>query len=199
MSGDGMFGPSRHPGELERAVERTLREWMPTYVKRMEVVGGKKLAPIKSFSVVSDYAKFPELALPALVIESPGLVNGSIERDGEGNLSGTFSVSVFSMVQGKDAVATRDMAFAYWWPIAAALMQQRKLADGIWVKDFIDSGFAGANVDQRRTRIAVEHVFYVTLDNFLNTGEGPIEPDPEAASEDWPTVSTVETEVEKEN
>jgi hypothetical protein len=172
---------------------------MPTYVARMARVGGKKLSRIKSFSVVSDYAKFPELALPALVIESAGLVNDSIEEDGEGNLSGTFSVSVFSMVQGKDAIATRDLAFAYWWPIAASLMQHRKLDEGVWVKEFVDSGFAGANVDQRRTRIAVEHVFYMTLDNFLNVGEGPLEPDPEAVDEDWPEVETVEVEVEKEN
>lgn len=196
---EGKFGPSRHPGELEVAVQKALRRWMPTYVARMAKVGGKKPAPIKSFSVVSDYAKFPELALPALVIESPGMVNGSIERDGEENLSGTFTVSVFSMVQGKDAVATRDLAFAYWWPIAASLMQHRKIGDGIWVKDFIDSGFAGANVDQRRTRIAVEHVFEVTLDNFLNVGEGPLEPDPEAVDEDWSEVESVEVEVEKEN
>jgi len=193
------FGPSRHPGELEVAVEKALRKWMPTNVKRMEEVGGKKLAPIKSVSIVSDYAKFPELALPALVIESTGIVNGTIEEDGEGNLSATFSVSVFSMVQGKDAVATRDLAFGYWWPIAASLMQHRKLGDGIWVKDFVDSGFAGANVEQRRSRIAVEHVFNVNLDNFLNVGEGPVEPDPEDTSGDWTTVESTEVEVQKED
>jgi hypothetical protein len=193
------FGPSRHPGELEVAVEKALRKWMPTNVKRMEEVGGKKLSPIKSVSIVSDYAKFPELALPALVIESAGIVNGTIEEDGEGNLSATFSVSVFSMVQGRDAVATRDLAFGYWWPIAASLMQHRKLGDGIWVKDFVDSGFAGANVEQRRSRIAVEHVFYVQLDNFLNVGEGPVEPDPEDTAGDWPKVESTEVEVQKED
>jgi hypothetical protein len=172
---------------------------MPTYVARMAKVSGNKPSPIKSFSIVSNYAKFPELALPALVIESAGLVNGSIEEDEEGNLSGTFSVSVFSMVQDKDAIATRALAFSYWWPIAASLMQHRKIGEGIWVKEFVDSGFAGANVDQRRTRIAVEHVFHVALDDFLNIGEGPLEPDPEAVDEDWPEVETVEIDVEKEN
>lgn len=199
MTDQGKFGPSRHPGELEVAVQKALRKWMPTYVARMAEVTGKKFSPIKSFSIVSDYAKFPELALPALIIESAGLVNGTIEKDSEDNMSGTFTVSVFSMVQGKDAVATRDLAFAYWWPIAASLMQHRAIAEGVWVKDFIDSGFAGANVDQRRTRIAVEHVFEVTLDNFLNIGEGPLEPDPESTGDDWPDVESVEVEVEKEN
>jgi hypothetical protein len=194
-----VFGPTRHPGELERAVEKGLRKWMPTNVKRMSAVGGLKLAPIKSFSVVSDYAKFPELKLPALVVESAGLVNGTLEEDGEGNLSGTFSVSVFSMVQGIDAIATRDAAFGYWWPIAASLMQHRSLDDGIWIKEFVDTGFAGANVDQRRTRIAFEHVFYVTLEDFLNIGEGPLEPEPEPIPDDWPKVASTETEVEKEN
>jgi hypothetical protein len=194
-----VFGPTRHPGELERAVEKGLRKWMPSNVKRMTEVGGLKLAPIKSFSVVSDYAKFPELKLPALVVESAGLVNGTLEEDGESNLSGTFSVSVFSMVQGTDALATRDAAFGYWWPITASLMQHRKLGDGIWVKEFVDTGFAGANVDQRRTRIAFEHVFYVTLENFLNIGEGPLEPEPEQIPGDWPKVASTEIEVEKEN
>jgi len=102
-------------------------------------------------------------------------------------------------VQGKDAVATRDTAMLYWWPIAAALMQHRKLDEGISVRSFIDSGFAGANVEQRRTRIATEHVFIVTLERFLNVGEGPLEPDPEAEQGEWPAVESIEIEVEKED
>jgi hypothetical protein len=184
---------------MEKAVEKALRKWMPTNVRRMEEVGGKKLSPIKSFSIVSDYSKFPEIPLPAVVIESPGIVDGSIEEDGEGNLSATFSMAVYSLVQGPREVATRQLAFGYWWPIAASLMQHRKIGDNIWVKRFVDSGFAGANVEQRRSRIAVEHVFHVAFDNFLNIGEGPPEPDPEDTSGDWPIVESTEVEVQKEN
>lgn len=193
-----LFGPTRHPGQLEGAVAKGLRFWLPTYVKRMNEVSDRKLAPIKSFSIVSDYAKFPELALPAVVIESSGIVEGSIEAEEDGSLTADFTVAAYLMVQGKDAVRVRDTAMLYWWPIAAALLQHRTLDDGISVKRFVDSGFAGANVEQRRTRIATEHVFEVTLERFLNIGEGPLEPDPGADAE-WPEVTSVETEVQKED
>ena len=167
---------------------------MPTNIGRTAQVTGKKLAPIKTYAIVSDYSVFPEIAPPSLVIESVGLV-GEPDQDGEGNLSGSFAVSVFSTVQGPKTEATRELALSYWWPIAASLMQHRKLESGIWVEKFVDSGFAGANVDQRRTRVAAEHVFHVRLENFLSVSEGPT--DPEEIPDDWPIAESVSTEVEQ--
>lgn len=199
MSTGTVFGPTRHPGELEVAVEKALRRWMPTNVNHMAKATGKKLAQIKSYAVVSDYSIWPEIAPPSLVVESTGLIDPS-DQEGDGSLNGGFAVSVFCTVQGPQTNETRDIAMRYWWPIAASLLQHRKLDDGIWVEPrVVDSGFAGANVEQRRTRVAIELVFAVHLEEFLNVGEGPLEPELEPDPGTWPEVESVETEVEKEN
>lgn len=192
-----VFGPILHPGLLEKAVEEQLRRWMPTYVKRLGEVEGKPFTGIKSYTIVSEYATFPETGLPALVVESAGLVDPP-DQDGEGNLSGTFAVEVTVAVQGPNAIATRNAAMNYGTAVLGSLMQHRKLDEGIWVEKCVDLGFAGANVDQRRTRVAIAAVFHVTLENFLNVSEGPLEPT--EIPDDWPIAETVTVDVEpKEN
>lgn len=191
-----VFGVARDPAELEEAVIGQLKKWLPTYLNRRGEQVGKKLAKPKSFGTVSDYSRFPEMALPSVIVESPGQVSGTVEQNGEGLLSTTFTVSVFTTVQGRDAKATRDLALSYWWPIIGSLMQHRMLDEGITVSRYVDSGFAGADIDQRRTRIATEHVFYVDLEHFINVGEGPSVPIPEETDEDYPLVESTEVEVE---
>jgi hypothetical protein len=194
-----VFGVSADPAQLEAAVVAQLREWLPTYLNRRGEQLGEKLAKPKSFGTVSDYSRFPEQALPSIIVESPGQVSGTVEQNGEGLLSATFSISVFTTVQGPDAKATRDLALHYWWPVIGSLMQHKKLADGIWVSEYVDSGFAGADLGQRRTRIATEHVFYVVLEDFLNVGEGPSAPIPEETDEEYPTVESTSVNVEKQD
>lgn len=192
-----VFGELYHPGELEEAVVAALRKWMPTYVKRVGEVASQPIVPPKSYTIVSEYGKWPESALPALVVESSGLTEPP-EQDGEGFLSGTFGVEVASVVQGKDAIRTRQVAMKYSLAVIGSLMQHRKLSAQVWVRDFVDLAFAGAEVSDRRTRIIAPCVFTVTLQNFINVGEGPSEPI-EETDEEWPIADTVETEVEKED
>lgn len=193
-----VFGEIRTPAELEAATEKHLRHWMPTYLKEVGTQQGLKLGKVGSYTVVSEYGKWPEKGLPAIVIESAGLVD-TPDEDGENKLSGTFSLEVSVTAQGPDAVGTRKLAMAYGSAVVAALMQHRKLAEDIWVVELIDTAFAGADAANARTRIAVASVFHVRLENFLDTSEGPLEPEPETIPDEWPTVKSVETEVEKEN
>lgn len=192
-----VFGPIGHAGQLEKAVENQLREWMPTYLKEVGRQHSLKLGSVKSYSVVSQYATFPEQGLPAVVVESAGLIDEP-EQDGEGWLKGPFSVEVTVAMQGPDAVSTRQLAQCYAAAVTGSLMQHRKLAQHIWVERFVDSAFAGANVEQRRTRIAVALVFRVVHEKFLNVREGPVAPDPEGLAPDLPTVESTEVDVEKD-
>ena len=194
-----VFGPIRHPGEVEAAVVAQLRKWMPTNLKRLgelERINFKKPA---SYSVVSDYSQFPEQGLPSIVVESIGQIDNPTEF-GARSMDATFSVSVFATVEGGDAADTRRLAMAYWWPIIASLMQHRNLGDGIFVDSFQTSGFAGADIEKHRTRVATEHVFYVTLKDFINVGEGPTVPvaEDEDADGEYPLVSSTHVEVTPE-
>lgn len=191
-----VFGLLKTPNDVEQAVEVALRKWMPTYIKAVGKQNDLNLAPIASYTVVSEYAKFPEKGHPAIVIESAGLSEDP-DEDGEGNLTGTYAVQVSIVTHGPEAVATRTMALAYAAAIVAALMQHKTLTSDVSVKRYLDAAFTGANVERRRTEIAVGTSFLVEHENFLNVGEGPIEPEPE--DDDWPTVETVETDVERKD
>lgn len=191
-----VFGDLKSPSAVEKAVEKSLRRWLPTYVKEAGRQAGLKLTPVRSYSIVSEYGKFPEKGQPAVVIESAGLADEP-EEDEAANLTGTFSVQVTVVAHGPDADLAREFTLAYSTAIVAALMQHRILAEDITVKRFVDSAFAGANIEKRRTEVAVGNAFLIEHENFLNIGEGPLEPD--LVPGDWPTVKTVEIEVEKEN
>lgn len=189
-----LFGPLETPNAVEKAVEKALRKWIPTYLKAVGAQNAMRLAPIKSFTVVSEYDKFPEQGHPAIVIESGGL-DDEPEEDEEANLSGTYGVQVSIVNHGPEAVKTREVTLAYLTAIVAALVQHRRLSEKIWVKRYIDAAFTGANVDRRRTEVIAAASFLVTHEDFLNIGEGPAEPLPDEG--DWPTVSVVETDVER--
>lgn len=192
-----VFGPILHPGLVEEAIRDHLRAWMPTYLKEIGTQHEVNLAPVGSYTIVSDYDQWPAAAPPVLVIENAGLADRPV-RDGEGKLSGVFSVEVTVALQGPDADSTRRLAMLYGIAVVAAMMQQRRLAEGIVTEAFVDSAFAGANVNQRRTRIAVAQVFLIRQANFLDSREGPVEPEPAEIPEDWPQIKEVEIDLEPE-
>lgn len=193
-----VFGQLDYAGELEDAVLQHLKDWMPTNVKEIARQHSNTLAKPKSYTVVSQYARWPENALPAIVVESGGM-NGEPEESGERFLSGTFVVEVAAVVQGPDAVTTRKLAQHYGLAVIASMLQHRKLSDRIWVAKMTGAGFAGQDVEQRRTRVMVAAVFDVTFEKFLNTGEGPRAPEPDVIPEDWPAVKSTEVDVKKES
>jgi hypothetical protein len=191
-----LFGEMSYGGELELAVVEHLRRWMPTYCKEVARQHSSPLAEPKSYTVVSEYARWPENGLPAVIVESAGLVDEP-EESGERFLSGTFAVEVAMVVQGKDAISTRRQAQHYGLAVIGSMLQHRKLSDLIFVSKMTGAGFAGQNLELRRTSVVVAAVFEVTHEKFLNTGEGPIAPDPEGSPPEWPTVVSTEVDVEE--
>jgi hypothetical protein len=193
-----LFGEMSYGGELEQAVVEHLRLWMPTYCKEVARQHSSPLVEPKSYTVVSDYARWPENALPAIVVESAGLVDEP-EESGERFLSGTFAVEVAAVVQGKDAVSTRRQAQHYGLAVIGSMLQHRKLSDLIFVSRMTGAGFAGQDVELRRTSVVIAAVFEITHEKFLNTGEGPKAPDPEGNPPEWPTVVETEVDVEEKD
>ena len=71
MSDLEIFGPIVTGADVEDAVERTLKEWMQTYLRRMERHISKPpnwLPNPGSYIASSDWDHFPEEQVPAILL-----------------------------------------------------------------------------------------------------------------------------------
>lgn len=194
-----VFGTLSGADSAESALLNTLWLWMPTYLREVERQNNlteESLPSIRSFAIVSDYDRWPQEQLPAVQVASAGLVNGSIEKDGEGNHTARYAVEVTVTVGGPKAVETRVASQRYAQAIRAVLLQKRNETDGVEVVRWVDESFAGEG-DDRMTRVTTAQSFEVQVRDLVTTLGGPTEPD--EAPDDWPTVATYDIDIEKED
>jgi hypothetical protein len=196
-----VFGDFAGPEDVEEAVLAALQEWMPTYIKRVEENRGLEpgaLPQIRSYSIVSDYDRYPQEQLPAIVIESAGVVGGSITKEGTGYYSAKYVIEVSVTTAAEDAVAVRKGAQRYGEAVRGSLLQHRSLGSGSIGKrvDWADESLIGEN-DNRKRRVTCVNSFRVDLRNIVSVKEGPIAPDP--VSDEWPEVTSIEVDVENES
>jgi hypothetical protein len=176
MSVFGDFGSSE---DIEVAVLKALEKWLPTYLRRIESVRGLdvgELPEIRSFSIVSDYDRYPQEQLPAVTIESPGLVSGSLTKDGAGYYSGSYAVEVSVTTAADEGVAARQGAQRYGEAVRGALLQHRSLDTDMQVADWVDESLVGEN-EKRTRRVTCANAFEVDLHNLISIRKGPAEPD----------------------
>ena len=206
MSPTSVIGPLFDSGELEAAALATLQARLPAYLS--EIRSQKDfgaIAPIKSWGVVSEFNRFPEQGLPALIIMCPGTV-GETSKDGSGYFSGIWSLAVAVEVAASTGAAARRVAQLYGAAVRGALGQRRSLGED-FVVDWVREGLETIDIGQRRTRVASEQIFTVQADEVYNWRGGlPTEdtdythPDPDDAPDDppaaWPTVETHDTDVQ---
>lgn len=189
------------PGVIEESIEAQLRARLPWYLREIERQQGRRegsLGTPNSYGVSTDYERFPEQGLPAIIIAAPGLREVPT-KDGDGYLSGIYAAEVSATLpgpagEGKGRVARR--AAQIWGiAIAAALLQRRSLGDQAKCTDLIDQGFVDVAYKPRAI-VSVVNVFTVELENFLNIFDGPTGEDlPDPVPEDWPEITDVDVDV----
>jgi hypothetical protein len=199
-----VVGPVRNSGEIEAAVIKKLRWCLPFYLERArEAAGHGAIAAVKSWGVVSEYDRWPEQGLPALIVACPGALEGTIAKDGDGFYRAMFAVEVsvtFAAARGGEA---RLAAQIYNAAVRAALVQQSELAEKISVAAWVDEAVGDVLKENRRTITAAANVFHVEMEDIvtkLGGPDGPLDiPDPPAPdeTEDWPEVTETDTEVTK--
>jgi len=192
----GPFGEMRGPEDVEDAVLAALEKWLPTYlreVERLYSLDKGAIPAVRSYSIVSDYERYPQEQLPAVTIEASGLIAGSLSKDGGGYYSGKYAVEVSVTTAADEGVAARKMAERYGLAVKGALLQHASLDNDAMVTDWVDESVVGEN-DKRQRRITCANAFEVELQNVISTRKGPSEPDPDPG--DGATVQEVDVNTE---
>lgn len=202
-----IFGRIWHPGILEDAVLATLKTWLPTYLSevcrqewvRVDPEGDnapKSLAAPESWAVVSEYDRFPEESLPAIIVAAPGM-SAEPARNGDGTIDTRWAFEVSVTLTADTGRNARRNAQLYLAAIIAALLQRRSLGEDMTSVELVATDYVDVPNENRRTQVAAAAAFTCRIDQMVSTNAGPVTatpPDP--MPETWPTV--LETHIETE-
>jgi hypothetical protein len=192
------IGPLFSAHLIEESAIETLQTWLPTYAAEAKAQYGLELPEIKSWGLTpSTYDKFPEQALPALVVVADGIgKGGEPEEYAGGHYRASWALGVAVAIQHPDMNKARKIAQIYGAAVRGALLQRRSLGAGGRVSRWIDEGYPYAT-KEKRTRAAAENVFLVTQDEVVNWRQGPKgdEP-PEETPATYPEITEVGVDVE---
>lgn len=192
-----IFGPLGHSGEIEQATLATLKLWLPTYAEAvcLEHDFGAGLSPVKSWGVVSEYDRFPEKGLPAVIIEAAG-TDSEPESDGAGFQHAHYVLNVTLTIAAATEAGVRGAAQMYSAAVQSAIMQRGAIADGMRVMSWLgESPVMLVAKDQRRTQVAFGNAFRIRRKNVFTAKGGPHTPTPPEDLTEWPEIVGADVEV----
>lgn len=191
------FGPLVVETDVDVAVVRTLRLWLPTYLAQAERDRGladRLLArPVEeSYANTLEDDEFLDHRLPAIIVTT-AQTSGEPLKDGRGIYSVPWLVVVSSVVRGRTPPETRAVAALFGGCVRRCLVQQADLGgavQGVW---WVASNVAAVPdvTDQGRYLAAGINRFTVLVDEALDAYGGPTipadyGPDPDPADPDTP-------------
>lgn len=185
--------------EVELGVIATLKEWMPTYLRELELQLGRienKIPPPIMYTQTTEIEDINFDQLPTALVVSPGL-GGTPMADGEGTYRAPFVIGVAVICSAKDQETTKDLAKIYAAAVRAVLLQKRVPSLGGQV-DWIDESYDDLPELDQRTMCAGYGLFSVWVDDLVTRVGGPLAPaDPETQPGSvWPTADDVLIETE---
>lgn len=172
------FGPLVIETDIDLAVVKTLRRWLPTYLwqLRAERPDSPRLAA-RSFANTLEDEEFLDHHLPAIIVTT-AQTEGDPDVDGNGLYLTAWRVVVTAVVSSRTPPETRAIAALFGGSCRRALVHHPSL-------DGFASGlrWRGGNVapvadptNARRNLAAGINQFTVFVDDVLG-GDGPLEPD----------------------
>lgn len=153
----------------------------------------------ESWGVSSEYERFPEDGLPAIIVAASGMP-ARPEGKGDGSLDGEWVFEISATVSTSGGAArTRRAGQLYLTAIIASLLQRRSLATPYGAVDLVEVDYVDIPSEKKRTLFAAAAGFSVQVTDMLNHRGGPATaepPDPMPLT--WPTVTetTIETEID---
>jgi hypothetical protein len=190
------FGTLAGGDQVDAALLSVLNQWMPTYLRAVcEDREIDLLDAPRSITVASEFARFPEAQLPAIVV-----VNGGTETPTErpGHYDARWPVQVCVECQAAKQTETRRNAAIYLIAARESLLRRRSLGAGFKGLDWGGESYTLRDVEDRRSIAGATATFTLEREAVAQIGGGPSEPD-QAPYPDWPTVSATEITVEKTN
>jgi hypothetical protein len=189
------FGSLAGGDQVDAALLAVLGQWMPTYLRA--VCEDRKIdlltAP-KSITVASEFARFPEAQLPAIVIVN----GGATPSERAGAYDGRWPVQVCVECSGGKQTETRRNAALYLIAARECLLRRRSLGAGFKSLDWTNESYVLRDVEDRRSIAGASADFTLEREAVAQIGGGPSTPDTEPYP-DWSTVSATEITVEKTN
>jgi hypothetical protein len=199
--------------DLRRWALAGSRLWLPSYLRdaeRHEGLVPPYCALPASFRPAPDVRKWPEEALPSLIIVSPGLTDSPPVKQADRSFQTEWIVAFSAVVHGKNEAETELMASCY--GVALRLMVLQQAGDWATLPGYVgpsvgvdsiiweDEGYDEIPASRSRTLVAATVTFTIVFRNTATSLGGPIEPpvNPITDPGPWPEVLDVELDIERE-
>jgi hypothetical protein len=185
-----VFGPSVGAPEVEAAALATLKTWLPTYIHEMERRTGRDpgtIARVRSWNETSDFSQNPGVALPAVIVVSPGL-DGEPERRGNGVYAAWWQIIVGVIVGAATAGAANDLAKLYAEAVRMLFVGRNGgLGDLRARRRWLDESYDDAPPDFKQVATVATVSLAFLVEGVVADGYGPKTPD-----DDPPDLGQVE-------
>lgn len=197
---DAIFGPLVTGADVERWALDTLKTYTPDYLAWAERATGRaprSIAQPRSWVTAADAERWPEEALPCVLLLSPGLADEPT-REGRGAYTATFGLGLAVIVQDSTRSKVDELAKLYTAALRTILLQHPSLGGHADAVEWADERYDSVPVEGKRRQLAAgQAVFRVAVPNVAATG-GPRAPsaDPYTPQPDPPQVATTEVVVE---
>jgi hypothetical protein len=187
------IGPVIAGGDVEAAMEATVRLWSPDYLAEVAEQHGRArgdLAEFRSYVHMVDVSKYSEDQTPTCVIVSPG-TSEHPERS-KTDYGAWWSVGLGAVVSGQDVQNTYELVGLYIAAMRALVIQHKSLggfaSDTVWMAERYDEIAS----DDARTIMAGVAQFDVYVE-AVTKATGPTKPSADATLPpgEWPTAETV--------
>lgn len=172
---------------VEDAVIAHLKFWLPSYLADVETAVGKrrgfyKRPPLSSYTVRSDFDKWPEEMLPAVIVVSPGIEDDPI-KSGDRKIRAKHMIGVACVVSSTGQIETRRYAYRMGAAIRM-LFADRPLMGGALNGEIRGVDWLGTRNNELpddepdRSLWASRQLFAIEVANVFTKGDGPSEPYP---------------------
>jgi hypothetical protein len=188
--------------DVEQAVLAVLQRWSSTYIAELERQHGItacSIARVRGWSLAPSFDKWPEDQVPGVLVVSTGAA--APIRHGDGTYRATWAVELGCVVSAQTQQLSRELAMLMLSAHKAIIVQRPSLegfADGTrWLAE----SYTALPFDDTRSLYAASATLAIDVEDVLTSLAGPVTPDnppadPCAPFAPWPTVETVDVEVD---
>lgn len=211
MTATNLFGPSVGRGHVRKWMLEGLRLYLPDYLREAErsqgYPVGQAILP-RSYPVAPDLRKMPEQAIPAVVVQIPGLGSAGAKRGAGGVFTAEWVLGLSALVHGKNAEDTEALADVY--GLALRLLAVKQAGDFIGAPGYAgpplhvegvtyaDEGYDDLPWARSRTLVAATITVRVDIRGVVQTG-GLAAPstDPTIDPGTWPEVTSTALDIKR--
>jgi hypothetical protein len=188
--------------DVELAALAVLKKWASTYLGEAEAATGRvrgSLPRPRAWTTATEFEKWPEDQLPAVLLISPGLA-APPRADGNGTYRASFALGIAAIVSTSHMDETAALAKLYCATLRACLLQHQSLEGFAAGVTWADENYDDLPSIDDRSLGAGQAIFVVEVDAISTRWNGPIHPSepptPDTAPlPDDPTATAVAVEV----